>query len=317
MGTKVLRRIAGAVGPVVAGALALVVGLAKPEPVKADGASEAKEKNERCATRVSIALLGKTATPELLASDNPQSAVDAMLSDAAFIERFARFVNSQFNADPGDTAEEDSAYTLAKYVLEQKKPWKEMFVGQYNVTATVAPDPNGLGYFRSLPWMQRYAGNEPAGYRLPSAYRILQNTTGLKLTAVTNAAGVDISATGRQAAGCAGCHYQNWYALDLVAKILSHRKGTGANMTFTPPNEGPQKILGGQTIANDKELVEALVASENFKFNQCRLAFQFLYGRPENTCEATVFDKCVDAFVKDGTIQSGIAAIAKDPTFCQ
>lgn len=317
MATKVLRSIAGAAGPVVASLVVLAVGLAKPDPVKADGASEAKEKNERCATRLSVALLGKTAAADLLASSDPQSAVDAMLGDAAFVDRFARFVNSQFNADPGDKPEDDSAYTLAKYVLEQKKPWKEMFVGQYTVDTAVTPDPNGLGYFRSPAWMMRYAGNEPAGYRLPSAYRILQNTTGLKLTAVTNVAGVDISATGRQAAGCAGCHYQNWYALDLVAKILSHRKGTGANMTFTPPNEGPQKILGGQTIANDKELVEALVASKDFEFNQCRVAFQYLYGRPENTCEAAVFDKCVDAFEKDGTIQSGLAAIAKDPTFCQ
>ena len=312
-----LKRIAGAVGPVVAGVLALAIGLAKPAPVKADGEAAAKEKAERCATRVSIALTGKTATSELLAAADPQANVDAILADAAFIERFARFVNSEFNTEPGETAADDSAYTLAKYILEQKKPWHEMFDGQYAVTDTVTADPQGLGYFRSEPWMRRYAGNEPAGYRLPAAYRFLQNTTGLKLTAVTNAAGVDISATGRQAAACAGCHYQKWYALDLVAKVLSKRKGQNANMTFTPPSEGPQKILDGKMIANDKELVDALLQSEDFTFNQCRLAFQYLYGRPENSCEAGVFDKCVDAFKKDGTIQSALATIAKDPTFCQ
>ena len=31
----------------------------------------------------------------------------------------------------------------------------------------------------------------------------------------------------------------------------------------------------------------------------------------------TVFDKCVDAFASQGTIQAGLAAVAKDPSFCQ
>ena len=61
----------------------------------------------------------------------------------------------------------------------------------------------------------------------------------------------------------------------------------------------------------------ALVASEEFKVNVCRMAFNYLYGRDENSCESQVFDKCVDAFEKDKTIQSAIAAVAKDATFCQ
>jgi hypothetical protein len=63
--------------------------------------------------------------------------------------------------------------------------------------------------------------------------------------------------------------------------------------------------------------VTALVESTNFKVNACRLAFKYLYGRPENTCEAQVFEKCVDSFTKDQTMQSAIAAVAKDPSFCQ
>ena len=310
MGTFKRLRVAAPLFVVAVAAMA-----SASKPVRADG--DEVEKRERCATRVSIALHGAAPTTALLTNPSPQDQVDAMLADPLFAERFARFTNSEFNPQPGVNAAEDASYTLAKYVIANKKPWSDLFIGGYDVTATVAPDANGLGYFRSDAWMRRYAGNEQAGYRLSGAYRILQNTTGLQLTAVTNVAGVDITATGRQAAACAGCHYQNWYALDKVAKILSRRKGMGANMTFLDPNEGPQQILGGKTIANDKDLVTSLVESTNFKVNACRLAFKYLYGRIENTCEAQVFERCVDAFSKDQTMQSAVAAVAKDPTFCQ
>lgn len=318
MDTKWMRRLGSAIGPVVAGAIALTVGLAKPEHARADGETEAAEKRERCATRISVALLGKSATPELLAAQNPQDSVDGLLADPAFIERFARFANAQFNDQPGEELAEDASYTLAKFVLaDPKLKWEQMFVGAYDVADAVTPDADGLGYFRSAAWMKRYAGNEEAGYRIAAAYRMMQNTTGLKLTATTNVEGVDLTADGRKAAACKGCHYDGWFALDLVSKVLSKRKGEGNNITYTAPNEGPQKVLGGQTIASDDQLVKALVASENFKFNSCRLAFQFLYGRAESTCEGQVFDKCIDAFGAAGTMQSAITAIAKDPTFCQ
>jgi hypothetical protein len=300
--------------PLAAVAVALIASSAS-KPVRAEG--DETEKRERCATRLSIGLLGKSAPAALLGAASPQDQVDAMLADTVFVERFARFTNSQLNPQPGQNAAEDASYTLSKYVLTNKRPWSDLFVGAYEVTNAVAPDPQGLGYFRSAAWMKRYAGNEEDGYRLSSAYRILQNTTGLELTATTNVQGIDLTAKGRQAPACAGCHYQSWYALDKVAKVLSRRKGQNNNMTFLPPNEGPQVILGGKTIADDKELVTALVASENFRVNACRLAFKYLYGRAENTCEAQVFERCVDAFAKEQTMQSAVAVIAKDPTFCQ
>lgn len=313
----VLRRFAGTLGPIAAGILALAIGLSRPVVVRADAASEAAEKRERCATRLSVAFLGTGASSELAAAVNPQDSVDALLANPAFIERFARYVNSQFNPEPGETLAEDASYTLAKHVISNRLPWKDMFVGAFDVTDTVTPDASGLGYFRSQAWMRRYAGNEEDGYRIVGAYRILQNTTGLELTATTNVAGVDVTATGRKAAACAGCHYSGWYALDNVAKILSRRQGTGAGMTFLPPSEGPQTILGGKAIANDKELISSLVTSENYRFNACRIAFRFLYGRAESTCEGPVFDKCIDAFGAQQTMQSALGAIAKDPTFCQ
>ena len=79
---------------------------------------------------------------------------------------------------------------------------------------------------------------------------------------------------------------------------------------------GPQQILG-KTIANDRELVETLVSSPDFAFNACRLSFKYLYGRAENQCEGDLFDRCVDAFTQDGMIQTAVATIAKDPSFCQ
>lgn len=310
MGTLRKYRVAA---PMAAVAIALVAAGSKP----AAAGDDAAEKRERCATRLSIAVLGTSPAPALMAAANPQDQVDAMLADAGFIERFARFTNSQLNPQPGEKAAEDASYTLSKYVLTNTKPWSDLFVGAYDVTNAVAPDANGLGYFRSDAWMRRYAGNEEDGYRLSAAYRILQNTTGLELTATTNVQGVDLTATGRQSKDCRGCHYESWFALDKVAKVLSRRKGQNANMTFLPPTEGPQQILGNKTIADDKQLVTELVASENFRVNACRLAFKYLYGRIENTCEAQVFERCVDAFAKDRTMQSALAVVAKDPTFCQ
>ncbi len=308
------KRILRAAIPLAAVPIAAAAVLARP--VQAENADPAELK-ERCATRLSIAFLGKAPSSQLMTATNPQDQVDALLADADFQDRFARFINAEFNPDPGANVPEDASYTLAKYVMVNKRPWKDMFVGKFNVDAAVTDDPNGLGYFRSTAWMRRYAGNELGGYRITAAYRILQNTTGLQLLATTAVDGLDLSATGRQASACKGCHYESWYALDKVAKVLSFRKGTGANMTFTPPTEGPQQILDGKTIANDGELVQALVETENFRFNACRLAFNFLYGRDEYTCEADVFDKCIDAFKAQGTMHSAIAAIAKDATYCQ
>lgn len=309
---ETMRKIRFAL-PVIAVAVALAASASKP--VRAE--DDATEKRERCATRLSIALLGKSAAPALLSAANPQDSVDAMLADPAFIERFAGFTNRRFNPEPGANIPEDASYTLAKYILENKKPWKDLFVGAYDVAATVTTDAAGLGYFRSDAWMRRYAGNELAGYRLPAAYRILQNTTGLQLMATTNVDGVDLSATGRQANACKGCHYENWFALDKVARVLSKRQGQGANMKFIAPSEGPQTILGGKSISDDAGLVNALVTTEEFKVNACKMAFQYLYGREENSCEAQVFDRCVDAFAKDQMMQSALSVVAKDATFCQ
>src|SRR6185369_6946177 len=133
---------------------------------------------------------------------------------------------------------------------------------------------------------------------------------GLKLVAVTKDATLDTSATGRAKDPCASCHINNWYALDKLAGVLTRRNGNGDEMSFDPPQGGPQQVLGGVTVSNDKELVTALVDSDAFRFRQCRLAFNFLYGRDENLCEGPVFDVCMSNFTANGTIESALTAVA-------
>lgn len=299
-----------------------VAATSAPRRAVADPATDAAEKAERCATRISIAMVGEGATPDLLASATPQAAFDTLVKDARFVERFSRFINSEFNRTPGMTAAEDASYYMTKFVLTNNKAWSDMFVGPYDVVqqgadAVVQPNANGLGYFRSRAWSVRYAGNELAGIRIVTAYRMMQNTIGLALSATTNAPNVDTSAQGRKAAQCAGCHYNPWFALDKVASVLGTRTGTGTSTQFSPSTLGPQQILGGVTVSNDKELAQALVGNEAFDVNACRLAFKYLYGRAEYSCEGPVFDACVAAFKKDKLITSALATVAKDPTFCE
>ena len=273
-----------------------------------------------------MALTGTAPSATLLAAADPQAQVDTLLADPAFVEQFARYVNSQLNADPGATPAEDATYWLAKHVLTTGKPWHELFDGKYNFTVTagatppvtVVDDANGLGYFRTRPWMVRYAGNEEAGYRLQAAYRIQQNIIGIDVTATTNAPNVDTSSVGREAGGCRGCHYDAYFALDKAARVLSKKAGTDPmNPTFTPPTEGPQTFLDGRTITDDAGLVAALVSSTDHKFRTCRLAFQYLYGRAEATCESDLFDACVDAYTSTGDVRAAVRTIAQDPGFCE
>jgi hypothetical protein len=304
--------------PAIAAGVALFTGRgAHAEGAEADKA----ETSERCAIRLSIALQGKSADSSLLSSPDPQSAVDGMVGSPEFADRYARFINSEFNGGPVTAATDDPVYYLAKHVITQKKPWSDVFIGPYAITASatamdVTDSPAGLGYFRSPSWMKRYAGNEDQGYMLSGAFRILANTTGLELNASVGNPGEDRTETGRAAVACKGCHFDQWYALDKFARLLPKaKKGANDAITFTPPTEGPQQLLG-KSLANDKDLITALVDSDAWRFAQCRNVFKFLYGRSENQCEAKVFDSCVDALTSQKTIQSAVAAVAKDPSFC-
>ncbi len=322
--TSTMQKTIGGLG------LALAVagaGLVLQSGTKAQAQNDADPgKAVRCATRLSVTFLGSSPDAALAGNADPQSQVETLITNATFQERFARFINSRSNDAPGATSEEDGAYHLSKYILQNNKPWKELYTGPYNIVATgtgaaktvaVQADPNGLGYFRSQPWLLRYAGNELTGVKLNSGYRMINNVVGLKLVATTNAPGADVSATGRAAPACKACHYDGWYALDKTAQVLSKVQRQGQNVTFTPADGQPHEVLGGLMLKDDKELVTAMADSEQFAFNACRNVFNFLYGRDENACESAVFDRCIDSLKTSGLMQSAIAAVAKDPTYCQ
>ncbi len=279
------------------------------------------QRAERCAVRIGIALTGKSPTAALLSAANPQLEVDTLLESDAFIERFARFINTTFNDTPGTNSVDDATYHLARHLLVNGKPWKDLFIGPYDVTLVngqvqVRDDVNGLGFYRSKAWLERYAGNEEDGVKLATAYRILNNTTGLKLNAAVQTPGADFSATGRQNGACRGCHFDGWFALDRVASVLTKKVQNGETITFTAPTAGPQQLLG-KTVSTDRELMNALVNSPAFDFRVCRLAFQFLYGRNELSCEGPLFDRCIDAFRAEGTMQAALSTVATDPSYCQ
>lgn len=285
-----------------------------------DAAATKDEQRERCAVRLSMALLGESPDPALLSSPDPQGAVDAMVRSPAFTERFARFINAEVSGSPSESPANDPVYFLAHHVLTHDRPWSDLFVGPYSLTATddrvvVGHDPSGAGYFRSLLWRKKFAGNDEEGVMLVAAFRMIQNTTGLELDASVGNAGEERGLEGRKAAACRGCHFDQWYALDKVAALLPTRKGRGDAMTFIPSAAGPQQLLG-RTIKDDKELLETLVASDAWRFNQCRRVYRFLYGRSENQCEAKVFDACVDALTETKDLKAAVAVVAKDLSFC-
>lgn len=287
---------------------------------------DAVARRERCATRLSIALLGESPGEELRGASDPQAQAADLIALPAFRERFARFVNAAHNRQPADNPGADPSYWVTKYVLEQGLPWKDVFVGALDVvadedegTVRVVPNERGLGYFRSELWLDRYAGNESEGLRISTAYRIANNTVGLTLSAVTNDPDLDISAKGRAKQPCAGCHQEGWFPLDEAASVLGRvvDETDDDRLVFGEPEDVPKKLLGGVEISSDAELVHALVDSEPFRFHQCRLAFEYLYARAENACEGPIFDACMSAFTETGRIESAILSIATHPSFCE
>ncbi len=240
---------------------------------------------------------------------------------ATFAKRFAGFVSSKWQKEQSTEKQHNAPFIVVKHVVGNGLPWKHVFTGKYDINffesaQQVISSPTGLGYFRVKEWQLQYAGNELAGYKLATAYRMLNNMLGIQLRAAANNTLGDASAVGRAAPGCAGCHFKGPYPLDTIARVLNRRVGFGADVTFGPSSDGPQ-MLFGKMIADDAELVNALVSSSAFTFNTCRLSFEFLFGRPESTCEAPMFEACVQAFEAEGTIQAALMAMIRHPDYCR
>ena len=313
----------GLVALLLAPCLALAEGL--------NSASTEQLKARRCWEKTALALTGNPAPahfgrddasfPPTFEPELAQLYFGDFAYNPRFASRFAGFVTSKWQREQSTEKAQNVPFLVVQYVVGRQLPWKQVFLGGYDVDFTenrgvVTESPAGLGYFRVAQWRRQYAGNEVAGYKLSTAYRMLNNTLGIRLTAAANNTLGDASAVGRSAAGCTGCHFKGAYPLDLIARVLDRRQGFGDKMTFTPSTDGPQ-MLWGQKVEDDAQLMALLVGSEGFTFNSCRLAFEFLYGRPESSCEAPIFDACVSALEKEGTIQGALMGMIRHPDYCQ
>lgn len=274
----------------------------------------------RCVARISEALVGYGPSRTVEPTDR-EGLVESLLQSPDFVKGFAGFINARFNPVMGDRPYDDAVYYAAKYVLENGRPWHEIYTGRFgwvgpNYTQFLE-DPAGLGYLGSPAWQKRYAGNDHDGFMLIAAYRLLHNLTGIVL--VPSPFNGEDSATveGRSAQPCRQCHFDSPFALDKIAQLLPKRQGNGNRVQLLPPVGGSVELLDGRSYSDLRQVVERLIDSDDHRFWTCRTVFEFVYGRPENACEAPVFDACVDAYLARGDIRDALRAVVLDPGFCE
>lgn len=286
----------------------------------------AQEASFQCMRRVGTALNVDYWWSKASQTDagTPTQRVPEFLESPRFGDRWAAFLNSRFNAQPGLTAEEDVMTAVVRYVLDNHKPWREVYVGRFVMSGpsgypkiTEDPTKPPHGFFGLPAWQKRYAGNELDGVPLQAAFRILRATIGLELVpSPLNATG-DSTLVGRARPECRSCHFTSPYALDHVAGLLPwYRKGIGGRLTIEPRTPTPATLFDGRQVQSLDELLALAVESDAFHFWTCRLAFEFAVGRAETGCEAPVFDACVDALRQTGDLRAGLAAIMQDPSYC-
>lgn len=297
-----------------------VAAFAVAVPRSAMAAEDEDLRHSRCVTRIASVL--NMPDEQIRVLSDPQAEIEALLETPEAIDRMARFINSRMNDEPDvNNPAADAAYMLSQYLMERGLPYRDMFVGPYQIVRgegfdwIIVEDPEGLGYFRSERWLLRYAGSELEGHRIVAAYRMLNNILGIEFTAAVNTDGVD--SEGRKEPACAGCHYNETYGLDLMANVLTRAVNFQGVISWEPPPDAPQTLLGGKVIHDDRDLVTAMVDSAEFPFNTCRLASAFALGRDVYACEGAAFDRCMEAFEEQGTFQSAVAAVMQDPSFCE
>ena len=185
-------------------------------------------------------------------------------------------------------------------------------------TNAVAPDPEGLGYFRSDAWMRRYAGNEEDGYRLSAAYRILQNTTGLELTATTNVAGR--RPHGDRAAG------RRLPRLPLRELVRARQGREGPEPPTGPERQHDVHAADrGRRRRSSTARRSPTTSSSSPRSSARRTSASTPAASRSSTSTAAsrtrARRRCSSAASmpsrRSKTMQSAIAVVAKDPTFCQ
>lgn len=282
-------------------------------------ASAAAQLDPVCGLKAAAVLSGDSGPP-LDSHATLRSLVTELLAQDHFIETFSTFVNSRFNRGLAMIAEEDAVYYVVRHVLSNRLPWTQVYLGEFGWSGPggypkIDPDPQGIGYFTAPAWIRRYAGNDRDGYMLFAAYRVVSNTTGIVLVPSPFNADASSDLAGRARMPCRSCHLEGPIALDAIARFFPRRSGFGAQMTFTPPENTPARIAG-KDVQSLREVLRALLQTDDYHFSTCRMIFEFAYGRPESTCEAAVFDRCVDTLTATDDIRAAITSVVDDPAFC-
>ena len=205
----------------------------------------------------------------------------------------------------------------------EEKQWHELFTTGYQLYDNGYNLQNeGSGYFSDRHWRKKYKGNEEAGFKLRTAYLILNNQIGLDLEALTvnNAGGSGRDARKDPSTVCYSCHYKEEFALDRIANVLPivNRQASDAQNLIEGPVPGPTpQVIYGKSVSNLSELTKALSEVDEFYTNACHIAFKFVFGRSERGADKPVFRGCVDKFKADGRISVAVRHFVDSDIFCQ
>jgi len=252
--------------------------------------------------------------------------VDSIMASDEFIDHFASFVNSEMEWTPSDGIGNNPVYgAITQYLFEddEERDWQDLFTGNYELYGGgYNPRGEGSGYFSDRVWKRKYKGNEEDGYKLRTAYLILNNTIGLNLEALTvNSSG----GSGREARQdpttvCYACHYKEEFALDRIANVLAQVDRESSDdqnlIELPPPGPTPQNIYGTDVSSLD-ELVDSLVLTDEFYVNACNIAFNFVFGRDERSADKEIFQGCLAEFKTSGKISTAIRHYIDSDIFCK
>ncbi len=284
------------------------------------------ETTMQCNQKLSSTLFGRSATNAELNIADPKGRVDAMMQSDEFIDHFSSFVNAHMEWIPDDGITNNPVYgALTFYLFENggERPWHELFTGDfelYNNGYNGRSD--GSGYFTDRVWKRKYKGNEEDGFKLRTAYMIMNNSIGLNLEALTvnNSGGSGRDARQDPNSVCYACHYKEEFALDRIANVLPkvNRQASDAQNLIEDPPPGPlPQTIYGTAVSSLDELVDSLVTTDEFYTNACHVAFKFVFGRDERGADKDIFRGCLDEFRADGRISVAVRHFIDSEIFCQ
>lgn len=281
---------------------------------------------QQCNQKLSSTLFGRSATNAELAIASPKDRIPSMMQDDEFINHFASYVNAYMEWIPDEGLSNNPVYGAIIFYLFEKgveKPWRELFTGNYNLYDNgYNPQSDGSGYFSNRVWKRKYKGNEEDGFKLRTAYLILNNTIGLNLEALTvnNSGGSGRNARQDPDTVCYACHYKEEFALDRIANVLPkvNREASDVQNLIESPAPGPfPQTIYGTAVSSMDELVDSLVTTEEFYTNACHVAFNFVFGRDERGADKDIFRGCIDKFTSDGKITTAVNHFIESDIFCK